>query len=272
MRGLLAFCTLVLFFGPPIDAQAVRGEIIDSAGVPVAEALATLLDSSGGDVRASRSDEDGIFHLVAARGGRYRVALARIGFNSYTTDELVLRDGETIIVEIRMSARPQTLSTMTIKERTRREWGRDGWTQRKALGAGVFLTGDEIRERNARTVAEALRGVDGLDIRYRPLPEITSTKGQRCLQYVINNLPVPVIRGEHPSVTLTRVMETDRIMGVEVYREFKEVPPELRSLATQNVVPDDRVSPTPRRRSAASPDVPPVRNCGLINIWTQKAW
>jgi hypothetical protein len=250
----------------------VRGELIDSGGVPISEVLATLLDSAGVELRSSRSDAEGVFHLVALRTGQYRVSLARIGFNPYTTDGLVLRAGETLVIEIRMSARPQTLSTMTIKERTRREWGRDGWTQRKALGTGVFLTGDDIRAQNTQTVAEALRVVEGFEIRYRPLPEITTTRGQRCLQYVINNLPVPVIQNEHPSVTLARVMETDRVMGVEVYREFKEVPRELKPLAIQNIVPDDRVSPAPRRRSMASPDVPPTRNCGLINIWTQKAW
>jgi hypothetical protein len=272
MRALITVFTLLLFVGPDARAQAVRGELLDPAGAPIDEVLAILLDSAGAEVRSSRSDADGIFHLVAARGGQYRLSLTRIGFNPYTTEGLVLRPGETVVVEIRMAARPQALSTMTIKERTRREWGRDGWAQRKSLGAGVFLTGDEIRAQNTRTVAEALRIVDGFTLRYRPLPEITTTRGQRCLQYVINNLPLPVIQGEHPSVTLTRVMETDRVMGVEAYREFKEVPLELRPLAVQDVVPDDRVSPTPRRRSTASPDVPPTRNCGLINIWTQKAW
>jgi hypothetical protein len=274
MRGLITIFSLLLLAGPvAVSAQALRGELVDPTGVPIEEATATLLDSSGVEVRSSRSDADGVFHLVAARGGQYRVALTRIGFNPYTTDPVVLRPGETVVIEIRMSARPQALSTMTIKERTRREWGRDGWAQRKALGAGVFLTGDEIRARDARTVAEALRIVEGLEIRYRPLPEITTTRGSRCLQYVINNLPLPVIPAEHPSVTLTRMMETDRVMGVEVYREFKEVPRELRTLAVQNILPDDRVAaPTPRRRSSASPDVPPSRNCGLINIWTHKAW
>jgi hypothetical protein len=273
MRELITILTLVLLAGPDaVEGQAVRGELVDSGGAPVDQVVATLLDPSGLEIRSSRSDADGVFHLVATRGGEYRVALTRIGFNPYTTDPLALRAGETVVIEIRMSARPQTLSTMTIKERVRREWGRDAWTQRKGLGLGVFLTGEEIRAQDTRTIAEALRVVEGFELRYKPLPEITTTRGQRCLQYAINNLPVPVIRNEHPSVTLTRVTETDRVMGVEVYREFKEVPRELRSLAIQDIVPDDRVSPTPRRRSSASPDVPPTRNCGLINIWTNKAW
>ena len=61
--------------------------------------------------------------------------------------------------------------------------------------------------------------------------------------------------------------------GVEIYREFKEVPPPFSSLAVQDVPSENRVSPIPRRRNTiATPEVASTRNCGLINIWTRKAW
>ena len=274
MRALIVILTLLLLGGPRVlSAQILRGQLVDSAGVPIDEALATLLDTAGRELRSTRSDETGIFHLLAAGAGTYRVALTRIGFNPYTTEALVLRHGETLVIEVRLSRRPQALSTMTVKARTRREWGRDGWALRKALGHGVFLTGDDIRARNAQTVAEALGMVEGFEVRYRPLPELTNKRGHRCLQYLVNNLPMPVIPNEHPSLTLDRMMGADRVMGVEVYREFKEVPPVFRALAVQNVPPSDLPPPIPRRaRTETIINVPATRNCGLVNIWTRKAW
>jgi hypothetical protein len=275
MRALIGTLTLLLLLAAPgaSGAQVVRGELVDSADVPVDEVLATLLDSAGGELRTARSDETGIFHLLAPHGGTYRVALTRIGYNPYTTGSLLLRDGETLVIGVRMTRRPQALSTMTIITRTRREWGRDGWAIRKALGAGVFLTGDDIRARKATTVAEALGMVDGLQVRYRPLPELETTRGNRCIQYVVNNLAMPLIPGEHPSLTLDRMMGADRVMGIEVYRDYKEVPPVFRALAVQNVPPSDLPPPIPRRaRTGTIIGVPETRNCGLINIWTVKAW
>jgi hypothetical protein len=272
MRTLIAI--LLLLAAPGIaEAQRARAEIIDSAGVPIDEVLATLTDTAGVTIRTGRSDAGGVVHLLAPRPGTYRVSFARIGFNPYTTGGLVLREGETLVIEVRMQARPQALATMKVKARTRREFGREGWAERKALGKGVFLTGDEIRAENALTVAEALGTVEGFQVRYRPLPELSTLRGNRCLQYMVNSLLMPLVPDQHPSETLDRVLGADKVMGIEVYREYNEVPPVFRSRAVQTVPPDDRVSPIPRRRgSEMTPDTESTRNCGLINIWTRRAW
>ncbi len=272
MRKLIAI--LLLLAAPGVaDAQRARAEIIDSAGVPIDEVLVTLLDTAGVTIRTGRSDAGGVVHLLAPRPGTYRASFTRIGYNPYTTGGLVLRDGETLVIEVKMQARPQALATMRVKARTRREFGREGWAERKAIGKGVFLTGDEIRAESTLTVAEALGKVEGFQVRYMPLPELSTVRGNRCLQYMVNSLIMPSIPGEHPSETLDRVLGADRVMGIEVYREYGEVPPVFRSRAVQTVPPDDRVSPIPRQRGTAmTPDTESTRNCGLINIWTRRAW
>lgn len=275
MRALVPIIVLLALLAPVsrATAQMLRGQVIDSVGTPVGDVLATLLDSSGATVRSVRSDEAGIVHLVAPRAGTYRATFARIGFTPYTTGKLLLRDGETLIIQIKLTAHPQAVATMIVMARTRREWGRDGWAQRKTLGKGVFLTGDDIRGEKAQSVAEALRVVDGFVVRYRPLPELETLRGNRCLQFMVNSLPMPNIPDEHPSETLDRIMGAERVMGIEVYREYNEVPPVFRSRAVQVLPTDDRSSPIPRRRgSVMTPDTPPTRNCGLINIWTRRAW
>jgi len=272
MRRSIAILLLLAAPGV-VDAQRARAEIIDSAGAPIEEVLMILTDTAGVTIRSARSDAGGVVHLLAPKPGTYRASFTRIGFNPYTTGGLMLREGETLVMEIRMHARPQALSTMRVKARTRREFGREGWADRKALGKGVFLTGDEIRAESASTVAEALAKVDGFQVRYRPLPELSTLRGNRCLQYMVNSLLMPVIPGEHPSETLDRVLGADRVMGIEVYRDYGEVPPVFRSRAVQSVPPDDRTFPVPRRPgSEMTPDTESTRNCGLINIWTRKAW
>src|SRR5690349_11056670 len=99
-RLVPAFVILVLI--APADAagaQMLRGQVIDSAGAPLDEVLATLVDSTGATLRTARSDDGGVVHLVAPRAGTYRAAFARIGFNPYTTAAVLLRDGETLVIQ-----------------------------------------------------------------------------------------------------------------------------------------------------------------------------
>jgi hypothetical protein len=265
----------VAFIGLPIvaSAQTLRGKIVDSRNDPVAEAIVTLRDAAGVDVKSDRTDDLGVFHFVAGKPGTYTVRLARIGFEPFTTDPLVLRDRETLEIEIRLNERAPLMPTVVVRGRSRREWGRDGFADRKALGVGVFLLGADIMKQDKETVSEALGMVEGFQVIYRPHPELVNTKGRRCLQFMVNNQLIPKIPDEPPEITLHRMLGPEGVMGIEVYREFKEVPNVFKQFAYQeNAVPTLPPGLSMSSRPLGGNGSPETRPCGLVNVWTRKAW
>ena len=74
--------------------------------------------------------------------------------------------------------------------------------------------------------------------------QVRSLRGQRCLKVLVNRLPLPRPMRSVPQPTGFELLPR-HILGIEVYREFDEVPEELRMEA---------------------------HPCGLINLWTRAAW
>jgi hypothetical protein len=86
MRHFLACLTVLTLLGAagPLDAQLVRGQVVDSVlGVPVAGATVVLLDASGAEVARTVSDGEGLF-LLRAPSGEYRLRAELAGYRTST--------------------------------------------------------------------------------------------------------------------------------------------------------------------------------------------
>jgi hypothetical protein len=258
----------------PLAAQMIHGRLVhDGTLTPVSGASVQLMDVRGNELnRVVVTNEAGTF-AMRVEPGRYTLRIRRIGFNPLTTPAIELEENEVFEGTYRVTPAAVRLATERITARRNLELGRDAFARRKALGEGVFLTRSDLADKDQREFASLMRGVEG--IRVDAGGTITSTEGWRCLYFAVNKVPVTsapgVPLGTSMWPTLQDLVPTGHdVMAIEVYREFKEVPPELRLDAWPgSTAASQRAKATTaavgRRRGADTP-------CGIVNVWTRAAW
>lgn len=270
--GLMAGLCLAL---SPAVAQSVGGRVLEEGSLqPVAYTGIALLDSAGTVVISTVADSLGSFYLRAGPG-RYRLRAERIGYATVTSEPVELRSDEPVIVELRVSASGIPLEPLIVRARGI-ERGEDAFKRRRALGEGVFLDGDSVALREPRYAHDVFRGVDGINV---VNGAVSSFSGGRCMAIYIDNNSRPyawyspvrsrtslfrdrrsTVAPGNPNLALdgagAEFVTGDGIRGVEVYRNFWEIPEELRTA--------DRVDALWPGRSALP--------CGMAIIWTRIAW
>jgi hypothetical protein len=274
-RILLTTAILLATAGSSAGAQILRGKIVDDKRAAIRDVTVRLADAQGQVVRVALSDDLGVFHLPSGAAGIFVMEAQRIGFAPWRSAPLRLVAGETLEIEVRMGATVQTLPQMTITRRSNREWGRDGFAERSALGQGVFLTGREVAMTGYETIAEVLGDVEGLRTMLHPFPHVLSNLGHRCLRILLNRVPLPVVPGELREETLHRHLGPERVAGIEVYREFSEVPVEFQHVAWEDRLDSRRVSignMRVRQPVYYASSTQHGEACGVVNVWTRRAW
>ena len=132
-----------LLCAAPAAAQTVEGRVTESsAQQAVAGAQVRLVDEAGAEAASAVTDASGAFRLRAPAPGEYRLRADRVGLRSTVTRPLALGPGETVAVEVRMSAEPVVLDTAVADARRRQGiFGRvvDDQTGAPIPGARVTL-------------------------------------------------------------------------------------------------------------------------------------
>lgn len=273
VRIAVAIAVLVASWpGAELDAQRVTGRVVEAgSGNRVAFAQVALVDDGGAVVRTTASDSAGYFVLEAARPGTYRLRAVRIGYADYTSANIELRAAETITVVIRLAARGIPLEPLEVRARGLYERGRDGFERRRALGRGVFLTVDSIWLREPRLVSDAFYGIPGIQV-FEGMGDVVvfPMTGAKCFMFFIDHIgrswhagempdlrrPLPVPSDLAPQGPLNQRLKVEWIQGIEIYRDFSEMPRELRTALNAS-----QLWNRTRREY-----------CGMIWIWTNAGW
>jgi len=133
-----------------VSAQTITGTIRETgSGQSVAGAFAALVDSTGATVAARFTTAGGTFSLTAARAGRYRVRIERIGYEAWTSPFYALGVNEYLPLDVEMAPQPIELAELDIRiERSCFMDESDGdalsvvWEEaRKALESAVWAEG-----------------------------------------------------------------------------------------------------------------------------------
>ena len=128
MRGVFSWLAFVFLFasvrGPlvaqSISTSAVRGVVASPEGAPVAVARITLTHGPTGTSNSALSDPEGRFVLrLLPPGGPYLLEVEALGFGTVRREELRLRVGETLQVEIEL--RPTAIPVEGIQVRVRQD-------------------------------------------------------------------------------------------------------------------------------------------------------
>jgi hypothetical protein len=171
------------------------------------------------------------------------------------------------------------LAKIDVVARPGLETGEIGMAKRCSLQTGgVCLFREDFREVANKPLWEIVGKVPGLNARIDG--SLESYEGNRCLQFLVNRQPVREVPGQFIDIaqltgesfaSLYEMLPDGMdIMGIEVYRSFKEVPEELRMDAYPGSVTDKGVTPPRRIGRLASTNI--SQACGLVSIWTAAAW
>jgi hypothetical protein len=166
MRSLLV-AALLAAAATPSAAQAVHGRVLErGTDRPVPSAIVEL--RTGSEVRAqARTLDDGSFMLVVPGEGTYRVAAARMGYESLLTADLVIQRLDSVALVFRMTSTAVALAPVEAKSTPRQPPARlAGFYQRSGRRRqGHFLTRDIIDQARASRTSDLLRRIPGLAFR-----------------------------------------------------------------------------------------------------------
>ncbi len=255
--------------------QMIHGRIVEDRTNNPIEGAYVILTSAAGRMldRVKITNSHGVF-IMPVEQGVYKLRIKRIGFDSVDTPILDVKPRANVNVNYKMTPRSVMLTKVEVKERSGLETGREGMAKREPLGLGKFLYEKDIREIASLPVYEILGRVEGLQT--APDGSLRSTEGNRCLQFLVNRLPITEVPDTRIPIdaqfaSLYQMLPNGiDIRGVEIYRSFKEVPKEFRFDAW----PDDPTQRgvTPVRQVGSVRNMSAMPACGLVNIWTGGAW
>jgi hypothetical protein len=228
-----------------LAGQAVQGRVVDAVTrQPVSTVLLRLLE--GEKVLAeTTTDSAGRFELRPAQRGQFRVTATRIGYANATSNPVDLRTAQDVTLELLMQGEAVKVAPLTLNAPRDRYLESRGFYDRMQSGTGDFMTGDQVRRRNAQSLADLLRGMRGVKIqRVNSYNEIYLT-GTNCLpMIVVDGVTVRWGGRTTPSRTLQPLEDlvaVGHIDGIEVYRGGSGLPQEFNG---------------------------PNASCGVILIWT----
>ena len=138
----LLWLALFLVCTRPLDAQTVRGQLVDSiTRTPLGGAFLTLVDRDGQERARAITDASGQFTLVAPGPGTYHLRSKRIGFRPYVSPALSLNSGETTTYHAAIDPIPVPLKEVVVAGK--RQCHVDGEGE---AGTSVAALWEEIRE------------------------------------------------------------------------------------------------------------------------------
>ena len=222
----------------------IVGRVVDRRSRrPVEAASIILSDTLLAEDRQSMTDGSGRFMFTDLDPGMYRVAVDHITFDPL--DQLVhLPSDRTVQVDFELSADPIELAPIVVTALREKRLELQGFYDRRelgeAIGAGVFLTRDDIHDAGAIRVTHYLGRIPGVRT------ECTGGANNNCIIRMTRGVPslmnraeygcrnanvyldgVRVIRDGGGGESIDNFVSTSEIAGIEVYRGPSELPAEF---------------------------------------------
>jgi hypothetical protein len=238
---------LLLLYPASLATQAVgtlSGIVMASDASPLDEARITVL----GRRLAVLSGRDGRFVLTGLHAGVQVIEVQRLGYATLLSS-LEIPAGETLHVEVVLRTEAVPLPSVEVPTEGPVPALLRGFYDRKALGAGFFLTPEEIAAMQPRLFTDLLRRAPG--VRLQPVrgPSGSSyqavtarVSGSRVcpMQYFLDGVPFPVTG----DIGINNLVQPQDIAAIEVYSGTSRVPVQFHSGSAY---------------------------CGVIVIWTRSA-
>ena len=116
----LILIPLLLLALPAVAAgQVIRGQVVDEDRNPVSSATVFLLSETEEVLRTVEADDEGDFRLEGISAGFYLLRVERLGYETTTTPPLLVDEGSTVVVELRVAVDAIPLEPLVIRQRAR---------------------------------------------------------------------------------------------------------------------------------------------------------
>lgn len=238
--GLTALCMLP----HPVPAQLLRGRVIDSQTRQPLLGVSLRLMKDEKVVATAVSDSAGRFIVAAPDQGRYRLAGTRIGYADALTAHVELTADDEVSAELQMSGQAVKVAPLIVEAKRDPYLDMRGFYERLQSRSGDYLSPDQIRRRNAPTVADLLRGLRGIKIQRVNYNNEVYFTGANCHPMIVVDGMTMRWGGKSLGVTqrLDDLVQVHHIDAIEAYRGGSGAPTEY---------------------------VGPNAGCGVILIWTR---
>ncbi len=245
--GLVLAVTTGLAMAPALDAQTLKGTVLDAVtGEPVMLAQVSLLEEGRREVAADLASLGGVFELEAPSGGVYFLFVRRDGYQTLLDGLFEL--GSDGVVEVRVGLTPEPIELDPVEVAAARNMTpleRSGFYDRVLTAPGVFLSREDIQRSGSSKVADIFQMVPRVEVdATRPLtgPDVMQnpsifmrTGAEPCFptlyidrHIVANGVTAPV----RPDDWVNAV----EIEAIEIYARASQVPPEFDSVGGCGVV------------------------------------
>lgn len=227
---------LVVVVAGQMDAQehrVIRGTLKDSTGAPVPHAIV----QTTGQGRVV-SNDSGFFEYRAVPKGELRLLARRIGYQPL---EVRINPSGDTTVRIVLSAVPRRFDTMNVvASAVSGRLSGVGFYERmndrnKGLGSGIFVTAEDIEQRNPLRISQMLDQMNGVRVQkigagYNDF-EIRGPRGCKFTVYLNGTRIGP--KGPRPDVDVVKIdswLEPSATAGIEIYPRATSAPPHLQML------------------------------------------
>ena len=245
VRRMTSASCCLLALAVPARAQSTEWDLLGVVRNPdgtVIEGATVAISGS-----SARTNAVGFFRLVVNRRDTITLAVRRIGYNPIST---LLTDreltGDTLLIVLDPSA--QQLAQMTVKGRDLRSpGGFASFEQRRAMGNGVFITREDIDQRNTGRLSDSVRNKRGVRVVRLPSGVFgvrfstftgRTTQGRTCM-------PMIWLDGQRAPGMEIDDIPANTVAGIELYSSIASTPGQFTS-------------------------GPVDRPCGTIVVWTRE--
>lgn len=235
---------------PALHAAVLEGRVQRPDGTPVVGAIVEI----EGTTDSATTGDEGAFMMRGLPSGTHMLDVRSVGFEpASVVVELTRREVRRVVVAMMNAA--YVLSPVIVQaQQLAKGYANVGFTQRKRVGVGQFMTLDEITHRQAQQFTDLFTSFHGVRLAYGG-PAGTDVIPSRgiggCLVYVIDGQPFnTVVHGELDAMLLPA-----SLAGIEVY--------------TPATVPEEfKVRSLPGTNEFGVPILGRI-DCTTIVIWTK---
>ena len=142
-----------------IGTGGIRGVVRDSLGQAIIGAQIAI----SGSRLIVETDDSGRFELAKVRPGTLTLRFRRVGFQPDTV-QLVALAGKTIPLEVKLARLNVSLTPVVVTGRADLKGWREGFYHRKNIGAGHYLTAQDIEKRNPSQLSDMFRMLPGVTV------------------------------------------------------------------------------------------------------------